>query len=122
MLYYKIKFYERQNKEVILNVSENINLKLSNKEINYLYKLLNIYLDNAKDASNKIYINILNDDYLYIKINNKFNNSIIEKSTKDSKRGYGFKIAKYILKRSKYIKVKRVINGNEYNVIIQIKM
>lgn len=141
LCYFKVQ--ETENMEV--KVSINISKKVKEFDINVLTlsqqrnlaRILGVFLDNAKEASNlssgkqmglEIYYD--NNNELKFIISNTFDNEIdinkigkVAFSTKGNGRGHGLMLVNYILESNKIFKVNTDIKNNVYvqNLSIQVK-
>lgn len=141
LCYFKVQ--EAENKGI--NVSINISKKVKEFDINVLSlsqqrnlaRILGVFLDNAKEASNvsigrQMGLEIYYDKNKELKfiISNTFNNEIDVKkmgkevfSTKGKDRGHGLMLVNYILESNKIFNLKTEINNGVYsqNLFIQLK-
>ena len=99
---------------------------LNNEEMNFLYKLIGVFLDNAVEALNEVespffeFEVYVEDSTLYIIISNNYKNIVEGQSTKGSKRGYGLKLIRDMSVKFSNITYNTIVTNNIFSQEIKI--
>ena len=109
-------------------------LKLGEKVMLDICKIVGVYLDNAIEAvenldKREIGIKLyLDEGYLCVKISNNYKGHIeddkideIKYTTKANGHGYGLTMVKEILEQNRYLENERQVNGQVFTQILKIK-
>ena len=138
ILYYKLNEMKSINIDVILNIAKKVELsfkKFSNKDYNYICRVITILLDNARDAASVakeklVLIELfLENENLVISIENTFKDKVdfnklsaMNYSTKGKGRGLGLYIANNIINNTNIMHLdQKIIDEKYFTSILRVK-